>query len=450
MTTLASAITTPDPAALEEWLDETPDRGDRERQLRELATPDRTRLVAALQPQLADRLLAVIEPRTAANLLTSASPATAAGLLAALDSDIAADILRELPESTAVALIGALPPARALVLNGLLSWPPDSAAAHMVPEALVISKDQDVDSALRQLREQTAAAPVDSLAAAYVYVVDDDRRLLGVVSLQHLVLAAPGTPVTDLTETDIITVTADTDEEVAARTLTDNRLAALPVIDENSTLLGVITADVAADIVEDETTEDAERQGGSEPLDVPYLDASPVRLWRKRVIWLLVLFIAEAYTGTVLRYFEDELDAVVSLAFFIPLLVGTGGNTGTQITTTLVRAASTGEVGLRDLRKVLPKELSAAVMISATMAAVGLVRAWTLGVGWPVMITVSISLAAIVLWSALVASILPLLLTKTRIDPAVVSAPMIATIVDGTGLLIYFMIAKAIIPELGQ
>ena len=183
---------------------------------------------------------------------------------------------------------------------------------------------------------------------------------------------------------------------------------------------------------------------------MPYLDASPVRLWRKRVIWLLVLFIAEAYTGTVLRYFEDELDAVVSLAFFIPLLVGTGGNTGTQITTTLVRAASTGEVGLRDLRKVLPKELSAAVMISATMAAVGLVRAWTLGVGWPVMITVSISLAAIVLWSALVASILPLLLTKTRIDPAVVSAPMIATIVDGTGLLIYFMIAKAIIPELGQ
>ena len=422
--------------------------GERERQLRDLAPPDRARLVAGLQPDLADRLLAVIEPRTAANLLTSASPAAAAGLLAALDSDIAADILREIPDTTSASLISALPPARALVLNRLLSWPPDSAAAHMVPEALVISQGQDVESALTQLRLQTAAAPVDSLAAAYVYVVDDERRLLGVVSLQQLVLAAAGTQVAELTETDIITVDANTDDEVAARTLTENRLAALPVIDKEDRLLGVITADVAADILEDETTEDAERQGGSEPLEVPYLQASPVRLWRKRVVWLLVLFIAEAYTGTVLRYFEDELDAVVSLAFFIPLLVGTGGNTGTQITTTLVRAASTGEVRLRDLGKVLPKELTAAMMISATMATVGLVRAWTLGVGWPVMITVAVSLACIVLWSAFVASILPLLLTKTKIDPAVVSAPMIATIVDGTGLLIYFMIAKALIPEL--
>lgn len=446
MPPLATAITTTDPAALEEWLDDTPDRGEREYALRDLAASERARLVGDLSPQLANRLLAVIEPRTAATLLTSAHPSDAAQVLAALDSDIAADILREIPGSTATALVGTLPPARALVLNGLLSWPEESAAAHMVPEALVISQGQDVEGALHQLREQRAG--VDSLSAAYVYVVDDDGRLLGVAALHELVLAAPGTPVADLTKTDIITVEADTDEEVAARTLSENRLAALPVIDHDRKLLGVITADVAADIVEDETTEDAERQGGSEPLEVPYLQASPVRLWRKRVVWLLVLFIAEAYTGTVLRYFEDELDAVVSLAFFIPLLVGPGGNTGTQITTTLVRAASTGEVRLRDLGKVLPKELTAAMMISPTMAAVGLVRAWTLGVGWPVMITVAVSLACIVLWSAFVASTLPLLLTKTKIDPAVVSAPMIATIVDGTGLLIYFMIAKALIPEL--
>lgn len=161
-----------------------------------------------------------------------------------------------------------------------------------------------------------------------------------------------------------------------------------------------------------------------------------------------MLFVAEAYTGTVLRAFEDELDAVVSLAFFIPLLIGTGGNTGTQITTTLVRAMATGGVRLRDVGRVLTKEMATAGMIAVAMALAGVIRAFTLGVGWQVMLTVSLSLAAIVLWAAFIASVLPLLLKKTRIDPAVVSAPMIATIVDGTGLMIYFLIAKALLPEL--
>jgi magnesium transporter len=171
-------------------------------------------------------------------------------------------------------------------------------------------------------------------------------------------------------------------------------------------------------------------------------------LWRKRIVWLLVLFAAEAYTGTVLRAFEDEMEAVVALAFFIPLLIGTGGNTGTQITTTLVRAMGTGQVRLRDLPAVVVKELTTGSMIAVVMALAALTRSWTLGVGPQVTLTVCLTVAAIVMWSALVSSILPLVLKKLRIDPAVVSAPLIATIVDGTGLMIYFVIAHATLPQL--
>ena len=165
-------------------------------------------------------------------------------------------------------------------------------------------------------------------------------------------------------------------------------------------------------------------------------------------MWLLLLFVAEAYTGTVLRAFEDELEAVVALAFFIPLLIGTGGNTGTQITTTLVRAMATGHVRFRDLPAVLVKELSTGVLIAATMGIAAVIRAWMLGVGPEVTITVALTVAAIVMWSALVASVLPPLLKKMRVDPALVSAPAIATIVDGTGLIIYFLIAHATLSQL--
>lgn len=161
-----------------------------------------------------------------------------------------------------------------------------------------------------------------------------------------------------------------------------------------------------------------------------------------------MLFVAEAYTGTVLRAFEDEMQTVIALAFFIPLLIGTGGNTGTQITTTLVRALATGHARLRDLPKILSKELTTGLLVAATMAAAALVRAWTLGVGAEVTVTVCLTVAAIVMWSSLVAAVLPPLLKKLRLDPAVVSAPMISTIVDGTGLIIYFVIAHLTLPQL--
>ncbi len=247
---------------------------------------------------------------------------------------------------------------------------------------------------------------------------------------------------------DLIVVSPLTDKELAAQTLMTHNLMAVPVVDGENRLLGIIAEDEALDITQEEATEDAERQGGSAPLEVPYLRASPWLLWRKRVVWLLVLFVAEAYTGSVLRAFSDEMEAVIALAFFIPLLIGTGGNTGTQIATTLVRAMATGQVRFRNVPAVLVKELSTGALVGFTMAVAAVIRAWTLNVGPQVTVTVAVTVAAIVVWSSLVAAILPPLLKKLRIDPAIVSGPLIATIVDGTGLIIYFMIAHLTLTQL--
>lgn len=208
---------------------------------------------------------------------------------------------------------------------------------------------------------------------------------------------------------------------------------------------GIITQDDVADILEEEATEDIERLGGSQPLEMPYLSALIPLLVRRRVVWLLLLFAAEAYTGTVLRAFDDEIAKVVALSYFIPLLIGTGGNIGSQTTTTLVRAVGLGEVRLRDVGRVLGKEVAVGLILGAIMAVVAYGRAELLGTGAQVAQVVALTIAAICVWSATVAAVLPLLLRRFRIDPAVVSASLITTLVDGTGLVIYFTIAKRLL-----
>lgn len=445
---LSAALKLGSPSGLAAWLEQVPRPQERENQISRLASGELSALGAALDVRNSEELFSTLDPHAAAELLTRLGNPAAERAITAINSDLAVDILRECSPADRERLLSAIAAGRSAVLRGLLEWPERSVAAHMVPEVLTVSPSLTAGEAIEAVRSHPAQVRSDSQTGAYVFVTDGDERLVGVVAFRALVLADASTTVARLMDDDVIAVAPLDDPEEAARTLLDQRLLALPVVDADDRLIGILPADAAADIADDQATEDAELQGGSQPLDVPYLRATPWLLWRKRIVWLLVLFVAEAYTGTVLRAFEDELEAVVSLAFFIPLLIGTGGNTGTQITTTLVRAVATGQVGLRDLGRVLIKELSAAGLISLGMAAAGLVRAYTLGVGWEVMLVVSITLAAIVVWASLIAAVLPLLLSKTRIDPAVVSAPMIATVVDGTGLLIYFLIAKALLPEL--
>lgn len=431
-----------------DWLASVKDPAERSHQLARLATEDLRALGPLLDHDGATDLFEAVDDELAARVLAAMAAGDAAALVEVLDLDHAADILREVKAGPRERLLSALPQDRAEALRGLLSWPEDSVAAHMVPEALTVRPDMTIGDAVQALRSDAATLRSDSRSGAYVYVTDADRRLLGVLAFRDLVLADPQEAVAALTDTDVRSVSPLTDAEDAAQALMDYNLVAVPVVDADNRLLGILTENTAGEITEEEATEDAERQGGSEPLEVPYLRASPWLLWRKRVGWLLLLFVAEAYTGTVLRHFEEEMEAVVALAFFIPLLIGTGGNTGTQITTTLVRAMATGQVRLRDVPAVLAKEMSTGMMIALTMALAALIRAWMLGVGPEITLTVTLTVAAIVLWSSFVASILPPVLKKCRIDPAVVSAPLIATVVDGTGLIIYFMIAHATLSQL--
>lgn len=388
--------------------------------------------------QLAD-LLKDVDPSTAARFILKLSHAQAAEVLEEMDPDDAVDVVEELKPAEVEAILVAMRPAEAREIRELMAYPPETAGGRMTPELVAISPDLTVDQALAALRRVADEAETVYL----VYVVDQARRLIGVLNLRELVLARGSALVSDLMVRDPIKVRADADQEVAARLLAEHRFLAVPVVDEEDRLLGIITADDAAEILEEEHREDVEKLGGSEALDQPYLRTGVFELLGKRVRWLLLLFVASAYTGTVLSYFQDELQQAVALTLFIPLLIGTGGNTGTQITTTLTRALAVGDIRLRDVFRVLRKEWGVAAILAAVMAAASLVRAYTLDVGPEVSLVVAVSAACIVLWAATIAAVLPLALRRFKLDPAVASGPFITTIVDGTGLIIYFEVAKS-------
>jgi len=406
-----------------------------------LSTPELERFAGILGLTETGDLLGELDPFDAATVLERLSIDHAADVLEAMQPDEAADVIAEVVPEIANQIMVAMEPIEAEELRELLAYPPDTAGGRMTPAYVSVSPELRADQAVVALRRVAEEAETVN----YIYVQDDDERLLGVLSLRNLVLTRPETQVRDLMITDVETIAATADQEEAARLLNEHNLLALPVVDEEQRLLGIITADDVADILEEETTEDIERLGGSQPLEEPYLRATPFLLFRRRVPWLLTLFIAEAYTGTVLRHFEAELEHAVALAFFIPLLIGTGGNVGSQTVTMIVRAMGLGQVRFQDMFKILRKEALTGVMLAAVLAVVTFGRAMTLHVGIEMGIVVAVSVILIVIWAALVAAVLPLTLRRLRVDPAVVSAPFITTLVDGTGLVIYFTIARLIL-----
>lgn len=372
----------------------------------------------------------------------------AAGLLDTLDADEATQVIELMEEDDRHEVLRAMEHSRSALVRGLLAWPDDSAASRMRPIFLQVGSEATMADAVAVARRDP-----DSLEEG-VFVTEQTSQgqvALGWVSQNAMVLAKRADLVADhMVPADRLqqwSVKPLADQERVVHRVRARDSEVVPVMD-GKYILGVITMDSVNEILREETTEDVEMMGGSAPLEVPYMQASPIRLWSKRVVWLLVLFVASMYTSNVMQAFEDVLAAAIALNFFIPLLIGTGGNVGTQITTTLIRAIAADGVRLRDVWGVMWKEFRTGLLIAGTMAIAGLVRAWTLGVGWPITLTVIISLAAIVMWSSMVAAILPLILKRMRLDPAVVSAPMISTIVDGTGLLIYFSVAKLLIPGL--
>jgi len=387
------------------------------------------------------QLLEELPPSEAARILRTLAAPQAARLLEDIDPDDAADIVEQLSSRDADEILVRMRPSEAAEIRELSGYAPDSAGGIMTPAFVAVTRDATAAEAIAAIRRLVDQAETVN----YVYVVDDERRLLGVLSLYRLLLSHAGTRVSELMAPTTVRVRATADQEVAARLLTDRNLLAIPVVDDDDRLLGIITEDDVADVLQAEATEDIERLGGSQPLNQPYRLSTVSLLVRKRVVWLLVLFVAEAYTGLVLRGFDSELSAVVALGFFIPMLIGTGGNIGSQTVTLIVRAMAIGEVTLRDVGWIVFRELRVGLIMGAVMGVVGFGQAVLLGVPTNIGIVVAATVVAISAWSATVAAALPLVLRRLGVDPAVVSAPFISTLVDGTGLIIYFEIARFVL-----
>lgn len=275
----------------------------------------------------------------------------------------------------------------------------------------------------------------------FVFIVAEEQ-LRGILSIKRLLRETSAElSICSLMESCMIHAHPDDSRHQIAAEIREHHLLLLPVI-EDGRLVGALTEKEIENLLADETTEDAQLQGASLPLEKPYLETSPITLWRKRSVWLLLLFVAEAYTSSVIQHFEEALESAIALAFFIPLLIGTGGNSGTQITSTLVRSMALGEVRLRDMWRVIRKEATTSLLIAFTLGIAGCIRAWMMGIGPEITLIVSLTLVCITLWSAVVSSVIPMVIKRAGIDPAVVSAPFIATLIDGTGLIIYFKIAQ--------
>ena len=400
-------------------------------------------LLASLPASEIPEILEELDPENAAAILRLRPPEEAADLLEAIDPDDATDIIAELPAADAEQILLAMEPEEAAEIRELSAYPPDTAGGRMTPAFVAISPDIRADDAIVLLRRVAEEAET----IYYVYVIDAEEHLLGVLSLHNLVLTRPDAPVREVMIADPIRVKANADQETAANLLVDQKLLALPVVDDEDHLLGIITQDDVADVIEEETTEDFERIGGSQPLDVPYRFASAGLLVRRRIGWLLFLFLAGLLTSQVLEHYADRLQGVPALIPYIPLIIGIGGNVGSQTVTTLVRAIGVGEVRLSDVGWVLAKEMAVGLSVGLIMGIVGYLR-----VGFPegfqIGLVVGSTIALVALWSATVAAVLPLVLERVGVDPAVVSAPLISTFVDATGLLIYMTIAGLLLMQL--
>lgn len=408
--------------------------------LEKLNHDGQNKLIQSLPSALSAEILEFVEPLLLYRILDHLEVDLTARVLNEMSSDVVVDMMLAIHRYQAEKLLNLLPADYRERVQTLMTFPEETAGSLATIDYIAAPGMWTIDTTLAHIRKVGREAEI----TAYIYVTGMKGELQGVVSLKKIILAEPDTQLRDIAD-EPISVPALMEQEEAADLLSRYDWVALPVVDMQNRLIGAITVDDLIDVIQEEATEDIQMLGGSQPLEDVYFKTSIFHLYRKRIIWLLILFVAEAYTGTVLRHYENTLSDAISLAFFIPLLIGTGGNTGTQTVSTLVRALAVGEVHFRDIFRVIRKELMTALMTGVTIATVAFARAWMLGVELNVGFVVGITALMIVIWASLVAAILPLILHKLKADPAVISGPFITTLVDGTGLIIYFSIAKILL-----
>jgi magnesium transporter len=414
-----------------------------------LSVEERVDQFKQLPRNQADEFFLSLEPREQATLLLSLPLGEQRLWLRLLPPDDAADLIQEAPGEERERLLELLDEATRQEVRALLAHAEDDAGGLMNPRFARIRSEMTVGEAIRYLRKQSAQ--VETIY--YAYVLDAEQRLRGVVSFRQLFLAPEEASVQDVMRRDLVTVPEHMDQELIARLFQQHNLLALPVVDAAGKMVGIITFDDIADAIREEATEDMQKIGAVAALEAPYLTIAFRRLLKKRAGWLSVLFLGEMLTATAMAHFEQEIAAAVVLALFVPLIISSGGNSGSQATTLVIRAMALGEVRLRDWWRVLRREVGAGAGLGAILGAIGLLRilVWqavggVYGVHYlRIGATVALSLVGVVLWGSMAGSMLPFLLRRAGFDPASASAPLVATLVDVTGLVIYFTIASVLL-----
>jgi magnesium transporter len=409
----------------------------------ELARLPRDRRAVPFRLLAKDRALEVFElldPSVQQELLEGLRDTNVRQLFEEMDPDDRARLTEEMPAMVARRLLAGLSAPERQLTSTLLGYPPDSAGRLMSPEVASLRAGMTAREAIDRLR-------VIGRSAETIYalpVTDDQRRLVGALGLRDLVLADPSTPVSDLMDPDVYSARVDSDQEEVARLVGEADLLALPIVDHEDRLVGIVTVDDAMEVLEEEATEDVARAGGAEPLGRPYMTTSILQIARSRVIWLLFLIVAATLTVNVLQVFEATLARVVTLALFIPLVIGTGGNTGAQAATTVTRALAVGEVRMNDLGLVILREARVGLLLGAMLGVVAFIPA-TVFAGSDIAVVVSVTLLIVCTLAAFVGSLLPLIARRVGVDPAVMSAPFITTLVDASGLVVYFLVARIVL-----
>lgn len=408
---------------------------------------EQARVLLQMDEPIASEVLEYLDPTIVDDIFEHIPTDKAARLLQLIPADDAAQILDELEEAKAEALLQQMTPPEAREVRELLEYPENTAGRLMVRQYVRVRPDWTVEMTLDYLRQ--VGSEIETIY--YLYVVDNRQRLVGVCSLRDVVISDPSKRIEQIMEADPIVVHPETDQEEVANLLSKYDLLAVPVVDELGRMLGIVTIDDVVDILVSESTEDVLKLGGVEATEEPYMRQSPWDLVRKRVRWLILLFLAERLTGTVLRHYDEEIQQMSALAWFIPLLIGTGGNAGAQTTTTITRALALGEVRLNQVLKVMGRELLTGVILGLIIGIVGVLNAyiWTpqkeAQVRIELALTVGLSQMAIITMATTIGAALPLLAKRLNIDPAVMSAPFITTLIDAAGLLVYFLIATLIL-----
>lgn len=400
-------------------------------------------ILTLLSPEQAAEVFSHLESDEQTDLLEALPPWRIKEVLGELYLDDLADTLNAVEEEDpqlAQSLLAQLDPQTRADVQELAEYEEDEAGGLMTSEYIVLKDGMTAEEVLRFLRR---SAP-DAEQIYYLYVVDQHERLEGVVSLKDIVLTDPKTRVRQIMNPDVVYVRTDTDQEEVARLMADYNFSVLPVVDNTGVLSGIVTIDDVVDVIQEEATEDIYKLGGVESPELVYSKSGVWELWSARVRWLVILIVTGSITSTILQGFESVLAAMTALAFYLPVLTGTGGNTGNQSSTLMVRALATRDIELSDWPLVLRKELGVGLLLGLALAVLLAVKVWIDGQA-ELLLVIGLSLAVVVIIANLAGALLPLLLQRMRLDPALISNPLIATVTDVSGLLVYLSVAQALL-----